>query len=210
VVFNFGLGTNAARNAYDAEHDILSSLPPHPNVVRFWSQALDPIPDEIARELPSTVQTTYRLASGEQRRRKTQFVILDYHPFSLDAVVAALPHPLPMDRIVRWSADLVRALVELRSNGIIHRDLKLDNALVAEDGRLVLCDFGCALRLDLPRLEQEFHHGVSPGGNPAHIAPEVWNAVSRLAKARGQESAQLCWDEFYAASVDMGLPQGGI
>lgn len=186
VVFNFGLGTNQARGEYEREHDIISGLVPHPNLVRFWSQTLDPIPEAIASILPDAAQASY-VHNGEVRRRKTQFVILDYHPFSLDQVLQAMPRPLPVERVLRWAADLIRGLLHLRAGGVSHLDLKLDNALIAKDGRLVLCDFGTANRLDLPLLEAEFTHGMPTGGNPAHSAPEVWNAVSRLHKHKGLE-----------------------
>ena len=37
---------------------------------------------------------------------------------------------------------LLYALEEIHSKGFIHRDIKLDNMLLAQDGRVVLADFG--------------------------------------------------------------------
>ncbi len=49
---------------------------------------------------------------------------------------------------MQWFRDLLRGLVLLESNYVVHRDLKLDNLLQDKNGRLAISDFGKAAILD--------------------------------------------------------------
>lgn len=43
LVFNFGLSTAATRNTFENEFNVLSRLPPHANITRFWTQFVDEV-----------------------------------------------------------------------------------------------------------------------------------------------------------------------
>lgn len=49
---------------------------------------------------------------------------------------------------------LSRAVHYLHEQGVIHRDIKPSNILIANDGRVLLTDFGCARQLYTPRMTQ--------------------------------------------------------
>ena len=71
---------------------------------------------------------------------------------------------------------LLLGLGFLHDRGIIHRDLKLSNLLIGEDGRLKIADFGLAAQLELPDDEQ-----FTLCGTPNYIAPEIVDTQSRHA-----------------------------
>lgn len=178
LVFNFGITTKTGTaNTFENEYFVLSVLPPHPNVMRFWGTFWDKIPDAALHHLPTFAQeqAVYRDHAGDTQRRKAQFVILDYHPQSLQSHLRDLPAPLPYRTALEFAVDLLRGVAHLHEHRVAHLDLKTDNVLVAHDSRLVICDFGTALQFSTPAMEIPFRQGLAPGGNQLHLAPEVLN-----------------------------------
>ena len=73
--------------------------------------------------------------------------------------------PLP-DRLAD-AAGVIAGLAAIHGAGIVHRDVKPDNVLRMEDGRLVLSDFGLATDLPDSTMVSVFV------GTPHYMAPEV-------------------------------------
>ena len=46
------------------------------------------------------------------------------------------------DQVANWYEDLREGLAYIHGQGIVHRDLTLENVLIGSDGRAVLTDFG--------------------------------------------------------------------
>jgi serine/threonine-protein kinase len=72
---------------------------------------------------------------------------------------------------LRYVVEAARALAFAHARGIVHRDVKPDNIMIREDGRVCLLDFGLAK----PVLGQGASTVLSEGGiigTPAYIAPE--------------------------------------
>src|SRR5205809_4119275 len=67
--------------------------------------------------------------------------------------------------------DLCRALAAMHSAGLIHRDVKAQNVMREDGGRIVLMDFGTGREIDP-------HHGHGPAdfaGTPLYLAPEIFD-----------------------------------
>lgn len=74
--------------------------------------------------------------------------------------------PLPAATVARIGRELAEALDHIHELGVIHRDLKASNVMLAGDGAAVLTDFGIAFVATLPRIS----HG--PLGTPEYMSPE--------------------------------------
>jgi len=66
---------------------------------------------------------------------------------------------------LRYIAQVCEALELVHSSGILHRDIKPDNIMVCEDGRVVLIDFGAA-REFAARATQRHTVILTPGYAP--------------------------------------------
>ncbi|MFG1701883.1 protein kinase [Nonomuraea sp. M3C6] len=85
---------------------------------------------------------------------------------SLGAVIKQ-DGPLPVKRVAEIGLAVLDALHRAHEAGVLHRDVKPENVLLADDGRVVLTDFGIAT------LETETQLTVTGlAGTPAFIAPE--------------------------------------
>jgi tRNA A-37 threonylcarbamoyl transferase component Bud32 len=82
--------------------------------------------------------------------------------------VAAGREAVDTERIVRWIADLARALDYAHARGIVHRDVKPSNVRVTPDDRPLLIDFGIAHVAggQAATLTRNF------AGSPTYAAPE--------------------------------------
>jgi serine/threonine-protein kinase len=76
--------------------------------------------------------------------------------------------PLPLPEILRIAGAACAGMTAAHAAGILHRDLKPDNLLVAKDGRIAITDFGIAR----PATSGTTAAGEGFIGTPAYMAPE--------------------------------------
>lgn len=205
LLFNFTHEyTSVVRNAYENEWLILSRLLPHENVVRFWAQFISVIPESFAKLLPPGTREHCRKKnrSGQTIATKGQFLVLDYHPFDLECWMGKFVHPLQFDVLLNLTEQLLEGVLYLEKNHILHLDLKMSNILVTESEKIVLCDFGCAVQFPDGSFKVPFSRGMLPGGNKAHLAPEVLNTHHRFKRDPTRKGAM---DYSKQASFAVGI-----
>lgn len=134
------------------------------------------------------------------------------HPYIVTEYVAGqsladMPLPLPWQRVLEIGLGLARGLAAAHRAGVLHRDIKLSNAVLAEDGTVKLLDFGVAklveagtsrLRepslapLPLPRGDDDADRTVPARPSPAERTPGTPEPIRGGADlASGEETTAL-------------------
>ena len=102
--------------------------------------------------------------------------------FAMDLVLDATGRPRTLEDLRRggavseadaagWFADLCAALAYVHGMGVAHRDVKLENALVGPDGRVVLSDFGISRILDPDLRNAAGLSATATFAGPASLRP---------------------------------------
>ncbi len=96
-------------------------------------------------------------------------LIMQFIPSMTLSAVLAEGGPLEPDEAAQVGAQIAGALAAAHALGIVHRDVKPGNILIAEDGTALISDFGISRALgDATLTTSGMVHGT-----PAFLAPEV-------------------------------------
>lgn len=97
------------------------------------------------------------------------------------------------EHLVQWFGELCQALAYVHAQGIVHRDIKLNNILLGAHGGVVLSDFGVSrfcsgqlredLHLDRTIVSGEATTGKLVMGTVGYMAPEVRRGEDATAAA---------------------------
>ncbi len=81
--------------------------------------------------------------------------------------------PLPSGEVERITGEILSALDEIHSRGVIHRDIKPENVMMrAKDGRLFLIDFGAVKEVLTTKLDLRGGATTSVIGSPGFMPHE--------------------------------------
>jgi serine/threonine protein kinase len=97
------------------------------------------------------------------------WLIMEYLPSNSLAAVLQERGPLPPREAARIGAQIAAALTAAHAAGIVHRDVKPANVLIAEDGTVKITDFGISRAAGDVTVTAT---GMLTG-TPAYLAPEV-------------------------------------
>jgi len=93
------------------------------------------------------------------------FLVFEFKEANLHTFIKH--HRLGEEEVRKLFKQLVQAVAFLHKHKVAHRDIKIENILVDEDGTLCLCDFGFAMRV-MPNVESK-----EWCGSPHTVAPEI-------------------------------------
>ena len=162
--YNYGLSTKSYMKLC-IEADILKKLPYHPNIIfhihHFYAQ-------------PTKMISYFRKDKDIQKRAqyvdKTSFCsVYKYYPSSLQKWMIEKRKDCKLVDIIRICYEISCGVLHLWNYGFIHRNLKLNNILIDDDGHIVITDFGLAVKVNMDGKALV----DSAGGNQFHLAPEV-------------------------------------
>jgi len=101
------------------------------------------------------------------------YLVFDFvdGPTLLDILQERDFHPLEEHLVKEILEQLLSALQHCHKNGIFHRDLKLENIMMTNSGKIKLLDFGLAAIGDQSSLFSEWV------GSPDYAAPELFERI---------------------------------
>ncbi|NUN47716.1 MAG: protein kinase [Candidatus Brocadiae bacterium] len=114
------------------------------------------------------VVTVYEIDVDNEMSPPVPFIAMEYLPGGSVQDMLSREKKLPVDRALAVILDAARGLEYAEKKQIVHRDIKPDNLMVSEDGRIKIGDLGLAKSLKKDGNRQE--EGVF--GTPHFIAPE--------------------------------------
>jgi len=134
------------------------------------------------------------------------YLVLEFHPHDLAGALASRASQgfaaLPEAAAKSYVCQLLAALAACHAAGVIHRDVKCSNLLIADDGRLVLGDLGLAALLE--------PHSAAPAGQPATTAfdspprgPGVAPLTNRVITLWYRPPELLLGETVYGPEVDL-------
>ncbi|MFN3504405.1 MAG: protein kinase domain-containing protein, partial [Allorhizobium sp.] len=164
-----------------------SDMPPHPSVITLLAF----LTKRLSRRMFDLLPDGFRLMVGGAAN-PVLTLIMPLYPHTLEAAAAAGAEPA---QLVRWCLEVSAAVAHMWEYRWVHLDLKLNNVLVANDGRAVLTDMGTAMPVAADgSLTLPAHMGMD--GNTAHRAPEVlaaWKQAARTSLVRMDAGRQEVW-----------------
>lgn len=123
--------------------------------------------------------------------------------------------PLSLKRALEMILEIAYAICHLHTHGIIHRDLKLENILVTEEGSIKLIDFGIAQLLDSVKEGDcaVFRHRTI--GTPVYMSPEQLKNPDKVSYpsdiySLGIIAYELVLGKFSQGNVHLSLMPKGL
>lgn len=87
---------------------------------------------------------------GYSIKGKVKYMVMEYlYGLTLKKYLVAKGRPLDFEEIISYTAQILRALAEAHRNHIVHRDIKPQNIMLLENGRIKVMDFGVAKIADV-------------------------------------------------------------
>ncbi|MCT2586362.1 serine/threonine protein kinase [Actinophytocola sp. S1-96] len=96
-------------------------------------------------------------------------LIMEFLPSRSLSAVLAERGTLPPNEVAEIGAQVASALAAAHAVGIVHRDIKPGNILLADNGTVKITDFGISKALDDGTVTTQ--NGIA--GTPAYLAPEI-------------------------------------
>lgn len=116
------------------------------------------------------VVTIYEIDIANDLQPPAPFIAMEYLPGGSVQDLLSREKKLPPDRALAIILDAARGLEYAEKKQIVHRDIKPDNLMISEEGRIKIGDLGLAKSLKQDGSRPEAPEGVF--GTPHYIAPE--------------------------------------
>ncbi|KAM6492406.1 Protein kinase-like domain containing protein [Amanita muscaria] len=140
---------------------------------------------------------------------KNIYFAMAYYPTDLESEIIRCDK-LPTNRARFYMTEMIIALEELHSRGIVHRDIKAANILICADGHLVLADFGLSKDFACkPNLAERSYQPYWPFKTDDDVlrtacrSPEELTFVTDdICGSEVEMAPEILLEEYYSFGVD--------
>jgi serine/threonine protein kinase len=110
-----------------------------------------------------------------EKQAKVFFIVMEFvRGETLDAIIAR-DGALELGRALDYTCQICNAVDHAHRQGVLHRDLRPSNVLVADRGLVKVADFGTSRFLEIAA------HGTTVIGSPPYMAPEQFRGQAVFA-----------------------------
>ena len=110
-----------------------------------------------------------------EKQENVFFIVMEFVPGETLETIIARDGALDLSRALDYTCQICNAVDHAHRHGVLHRDLRPANVLVAESGMLKVADFGTSRFLEIAA------HGTTVIGSPPYMAPEQFHGKAVFA-----------------------------
>ncbi|MCY2952416.1 MAG: serine/threonine-protein kinase [Planctomycetota bacterium] len=165
-------------------HDPASGQRVAIKVLRPELATIPGIANRFLREARHMMRLSHRGILGVMtvsERCESPYIVLPYMPGGSLAELMQNGQPLERGLVLQISRELAEVLAYAHREGVIHRDVKPGNVLLAEDGSIRLGDFGLGRALVSNAAREMTSTTVE--GTPQYMSPEVASGLPADARS---------------------------
>jgi serine/threonine-protein kinase len=110
-----------------------------------------------------------------EKKDNVFFIVMEFVPGETLEAIIARDGALDLARALDYTCQIVNAVDHAHKQGVLHRDLRPSNVIVADSGLLKVADFGTSRFLEIAA------HGTTVIGSPPYMAPEQFQGKAVFA-----------------------------
>ena len=110
-----------------------------------------------------------------EKQENIFFIVMEFVPGETLEAIIARDGALDVAQALDYTCQICNAVDHAHRQGVLHRDLRPSNVLVAERGMLKVADFGTSRFLEIAA------HGTTVIGSPPYMAPEQFQGKAVFA-----------------------------
>jgi serine/threonine-protein kinase len=104
-----------------------------------------------------------------EKQENVFFIVMEFVPGETLETIIAREGALDLARALDYTCQIANAVDHAHRQGVLHRDLRPSNVLVADRGLVKVADFGTSRFLEIAA------HGTTVIGSPPYMAPEQFH-----------------------------------